>query len=93
MFDVKLKAIDAMHAVDFDLILVTTVVRSVNDAEVGPILDLVIRNADKFGGVSLQPVSFTGRDENTRDIRPPISRWILRTTGGARSILTATGSR
>jgi hypothetical protein len=67
LFDVKLKAIDAMHAVGFDLIPVTTVVRTLSDQQVGPILDFVIANANKFGGVSFQPVSFTGRDEQISD--------------------------
>ena len=33
----------------------------------GPILDFVIKNSDKMGGVSFQPVSFTGRDEEICD--------------------------
>src|SRR6266567_3018437 len=67
LFDVKQKAIDVMHAAGIDIIPVTTVVNTVNDAQVGPIFDFLIQNSDKMGGVSFQPVSFTGRDEEITD--------------------------
>jgi len=67
LFDVKQKAIDVMYAAGIDIIPVTTVVNGVNDDQVGPILDFVLANADKMGGVSFQPVSFTGRDEEVSD--------------------------
>jgi 7,8-dihydro-6-hydroxymethylpterin dimethyltransferase len=67
LFDVKQKAIEAMHAAGIDIIPVTTVVNGVNDHQVGPILDFVLANSDKMGGVSFQPVSFTGRDEEISD--------------------------
>ncbi len=67
LFDVKQKAIDVMHAAGIDIIPVTTVVNTVNNDQVGPILDFLIQNCDKMGGVSFQPVSFTGRDEEVSD--------------------------
>src|SRR6185437_4133627 len=67
LFDVKQKAIDVMYAAGIDIIPVTTVVNTVNSDQVGPILDFVIKNCDKMGGVSFQPVSFTGRDEEISD--------------------------
>ncbi len=67
LFDVKQKAIDVMYAAGIDIIPVTTVVNGVNDDQVGPILDFVLANSDKMGGVSFQPVSFTGRDEEVTD--------------------------
>jgi uncharacterized radical SAM superfamily Fe-S cluster-containing enzyme len=67
LFDVKQKAIDVMHAAGIDIIPVTTVVNTVNNDQVGPILDFLIQNCDKMGGVSFQPVSFTGRDEAVSD--------------------------
>ena len=67
LFDVKQKAIEALHAADIDIVPVTTVVNTVNDQQVGPILQFVIDNCDKMGGVSFQPVSFTGRDEDITD--------------------------
>jgi 7,8-dihydro-6-hydroxymethylpterin dimethyltransferase len=67
LFDVKSKAIEVMYAAGIDILPVTTVVNGVNDDQVGPILDFVIKNSDKMGGVSFQPVSFTGRDEEISD--------------------------
>jgi len=67
LFDVKAKAIEVMYAAHIDILPVTTIVNGVNDDQVGPILDFVIKNSDKMGGVSFQPVSFTGRDEEVSD--------------------------
>jgi uncharacterized radical SAM superfamily Fe-S cluster-containing enzyme len=67
LFDVKLRAIENLHAAGIDVVLVVTVVNGVNDAQVGPIIDFAIENADKITVVSFQPVSFTGRDEDVAD--------------------------
>jgi uncharacterized radical SAM superfamily Fe-S cluster-containing enzyme len=67
LFDVKLRAIENLHAAGIDVVLVVTVVRGVNDDQVGKILDFAIANADKVTVVSFQPVSFTGRDEDVSD--------------------------
>src|SRR5262249_13310465 len=67
LFDVKQKAIEVMHDAGIDIIPVVTVVNTVNDAQVGPIFDFLIKNSDRMGGVSFQPVSFTGRDEEISD--------------------------
>ncbi len=67
LFDAKQRAIESMAAAGIDITPVTTVVNTVNEEQVGPILDFVIRNNDKMGGVSFQPVSFTGRDEAISD--------------------------
>ena len=42
-------------------------VNTVNDAQVGPILQFMIDNCERMGAVSFQPVSFTGRDEGISD--------------------------
>jgi uncharacterized radical SAM superfamily Fe-S cluster-containing enzyme len=67
LFDVKLRAIENMHAAGIDVVLVVTVVGGVNEEQVGPIIDFAIANADKITVVSFQPVSFTGRDEDVTD--------------------------
>jgi len=67
LFDVKLRAIENLHAAGIDVVLVVTVVRGVNDEQVGPIIDFAVANADKITVVSFQPVSFTGRDEDVTD--------------------------
>ena len=67
LFDVKVKAIENLHAAGIDVILVVTVVNGINHEEVGKIVDFAIANADKVTVVSFQPVSFTGRDEDISD--------------------------
>jgi uncharacterized radical SAM superfamily Fe-S cluster-containing enzyme len=67
LFDVKLRAIENLHAAGIDVVLVVTVVKGVNDDQVGRIVRFAIDNADKITVVSFQPVSFTGRDEDISD--------------------------
>ncbi|RMD95673.1 MAG: radical SAM protein [Calditrichaeota bacterium] len=67
LFDAKLLAIENLSKAGIDITPVTTVVRTVNDDQVGPILQFLIDNCDRMGGVSFQPVSFTGRDEDIPD--------------------------
>jgi 7,8-dihydro-6-hydroxymethylpterin dimethyltransferase len=67
LFDVKLRAIEHLHAAGVDVVLVVTIVGGVNNDQVGPIIDFAVANADKITVVSFQPVSFTGRDEDVTD--------------------------
>jgi uncharacterized radical SAM superfamily Fe-S cluster-containing enzyme len=67
LFDVKSRAIDIMHAAGIQILPVTTVVNGINSDQVGPLLDFAIANCDAVDGVSFQPVSFTGRDEEVTD--------------------------
>ncbi len=67
LFDVKVRAIENLHAAGIDVILVVTVVNGVNSDQVGKIVEFAIANADKVTVVSFQPVSFTGRDEDISD--------------------------
>jgi len=67
LFDVKLRAIENLHAAGIDVVLVVTVARGLNDDQVGPIVRFAIANADKITVVSFQPVSFTGRDDDVTD--------------------------
>jgi len=67
LFDVKLRAIENLAKADIDVVLVVTIVNTVNDHQVGPIIDFAIENSDKICVVSFQPVSFTGRDEGISD--------------------------
>jgi len=67
LFDVKKRAIQNLKACGIDVTLVTTIVNSVNDQQVGPIVQFAIDNIDKINAVSFQPVSFTGRDEDIDD--------------------------
>jgi uncharacterized radical SAM superfamily Fe-S cluster-containing enzyme len=64
LYDVKLRALENLHAAGIDVTLVVTVVNSINDDQVGSIIRFAIEHIDKVNAVSFQPVSFTGRDED-----------------------------
>jgi uncharacterized radical SAM superfamily Fe-S cluster-containing enzyme len=77
LFEVKLRAIENLYAAGIDVVLVVTVVRSVNDAGVGRIVKFALENAEKISFVAFQPVSFTGRDEGIDDERRARQRYTL----------------
>jgi uncharacterized radical SAM superfamily Fe-S cluster-containing enzyme len=77
LFDVKQRAIENLHAAGIDVVLVVTVVRGVNDDQVGRVVRFAIDNADKVTVVSFQPVSFTGRDEDISDDERRAKRYTL----------------
>jgi uncharacterized radical SAM superfamily Fe-S cluster-containing enzyme len=77
LFDVKLRAIENLHAAGIDVVLVVTVVRGVNDDQVGRVVRFAIENADKVTVVSFQPVSFTGRDEDISEAERRAKRYTL----------------
>jgi uncharacterized radical SAM superfamily Fe-S cluster-containing enzyme len=77
LFDVKLKAIDNMHEAGIEIILVTTLVNSVNNDQVGPIINFVRENPKKIAFIAFQPVSFTGRDEEVTPERRLRQRYTL----------------
>ncbi len=77
LFDVKLRAIENLHAAGIDVVLVVTVVNGVNNDQVGKIVEFAIANADKITVVSFQPVSFTGRDEDISDEQRTRQRYTL----------------
>jgi uncharacterized radical SAM superfamily Fe-S cluster-containing enzyme len=77
LFDVKLRAIENLHAAGIDVVLVVTVVRTINDHQVGRIIKFAAENADKVSFVAFQPVSFTGRDEDIDEERRLRERYTL----------------
>jgi len=77
LFEVKLRAIENLHAAGIDVVLVVTVIRGVNDDQVGAVVRFAIENADKITVVSFQPVSFTGRDEDIADDERRAKRYTL----------------
>ncbi|MCL2450853.1 MAG: radical SAM protein, partial [Polyangiaceae bacterium] len=77
LFEVKLRAIENLHAAGIDVVLVVTVVRGVNDDQVGRVVRFAIENADKITVVSFQPVSFTGRDEDITEAERTAKRYTL----------------
>jgi len=63
LYEVKLRAIENLHAAGVDVTLVMTVVNTINNDQIGPVIRFAADNIDKINAVSFQPVSFTGRDE------------------------------
>jgi hypothetical protein len=61
LVDIKMKAIDVCRNHDIEIILVNTLMRGFNDAEVGDVVKFAGRNSDIIRGVIFQPVAFTGR--------------------------------
>jgi uncharacterized radical SAM superfamily Fe-S cluster-containing enzyme len=77
LFDVKAQAIENMAKAGMKTTLVTTVINTVNNDTLGPIVDFAIHNVDKVQTVVFQPVSFTGRDEGIDDVSRAGRRYTL----------------
>ncbi len=77
LFDVKLRAIENLHAAGVDIVPVTTIVNGVNNEQVGRIVQFALDNPRKINFLSFQPVSFTGRDEEVTDDRRHAQRYTL----------------
>ena len=77
LFDVKQRAIENLNAAGIDITLVVTIVNTVNNEQVGPIVRFAIDNIDKINAISFQPVSFTGRDEDIDDATRMQQRYTL----------------
>jgi uncharacterized radical SAM superfamily Fe-S cluster-containing enzyme len=67
MLDIKLKAIENMGNAGIRVILVPTIVKGLNDHQLGDIMRFAIDRAEIIAGISWQPVAITGRiDEKKR---------------------------
>src|SRR2546423_1581950 len=61
LFDVKLRAINNLHAAGVEIVLVITLVNGINNDQVGSVLRFALGNPKEIAVLSLPPVSFTGR--------------------------------
>lgn len=61
VLETKLQCIEVCRKVGLRIVLVPTVVRGVNDHQVGAIVRFAADNSDVITGISFQPVCFTGR--------------------------------
>ena len=77
LFDVKLRAINNLHAAGVEIILVVTLINGVNNDQVGSILRFAMDNPKKVAFIAFQPVSFTGRDEEITPERRLRQRYTL----------------
>jgi len=57
----KLQAIENCRKAGLGVVLVPTLVKGINDNQVGDIIQFAIKNIDIIHGVNFQPVSFAGR--------------------------------
>jgi uncharacterized radical SAM superfamily Fe-S cluster-containing enzyme len=77
LFDVKLKAIENLHAAGVDIVPVVTIINGVNNEQVGRIIEFALDNPKTINFLSFQPVSFTGRDEEITVERREAQRYTL----------------
>jgi uncharacterized radical SAM superfamily Fe-S cluster-containing enzyme len=61
IWDKKLAAVENCRRADLKICLVPTIIKTVNDDQVGPIFQFAVDNIDVVSGISYQPVCFTGR--------------------------------
>jgi uncharacterized radical SAM superfamily Fe-S cluster-containing enzyme len=67
LLDVKLRAIENARKVGLDsVVLVPTLVRGVNDHQIGDLIRFAAKNCDVVRGVNFQPVSLCGRIDRSR---------------------------
>lgn len=58
---IKLEAIENCRKEKLGIVLVPTVVKGVNDDQIGDIIKFAVENIDVIRGVNFQPISFAGR--------------------------------
>lgn len=86
LLDTKMRAIENVRKAGMKIVFVPTIVNSINDDQVGPILQFAIENIDVISGISYQPVCFTGRIEASERAKlrftlPDIARRVQEQTG------------
>jgi len=91
LWDLKRKAVENARKADLRIVLVPTIIKTINDNQVGNILEFTIENSDVISGISYQPVSFTGRisreeRERQRYTLSDLARDIERQTGYLKSL-------
>ena len=65
----KMKAVERIMATDMKIVLVPTIVRGVNDNQVGDIVRFALERIQTVAGISFQPVAFTGRISTEERLR------------------------
>jgi len=61
LWELKVKAVENARGADLRVVLVPTIIKSINDDQVGNIMQFAVDNSDVISGISYQPVAFTGR--------------------------------
>ncbi|MFH0849188.1 MAG: radical SAM protein [archaeon] len=67
LMDVKLKAIEMAHKAGLDsMMLVPTLIKGVNDHQIGDMIRFAAKNRDVIRGINFQPVSICGRIDRAK---------------------------
>ncbi len=61
LLEKKMRVIENVRNAGMKIVLVPTIVRGVNDDEIGAIVQTAVDNADVISALTFQPVAFTGR--------------------------------
>jgi uncharacterized radical SAM superfamily Fe-S cluster-containing enzyme len=61
LFEKKMQTIESCRQAGIKIVFVPTIVKGINDDQLGDILRVAINNVDTVSGISFQPVAFTGR--------------------------------
>ncbi len=61
LLDKKMACIENCRKAGIKIVFVPTIVKGLNDHQLGDILKVAIENVDTVSGISFQPVAFTGR--------------------------------
>jgi len=69
IWDKKLQVLENCRRLDIKICLVPTIIRTVNDDQVGPIFNFALENVDVISAISYQPVCFSGRIDPQQRLR------------------------
>jgi uncharacterized radical SAM superfamily Fe-S cluster-containing enzyme len=61
LLETKLKVLESARRAGLRVIFVPTIIRGVNDHQIGDLIRLAFDNLDVMTGISIQPIVFTGR--------------------------------
>jgi uncharacterized radical SAM superfamily Fe-S cluster-containing enzyme len=61
LLETKMKVVENCRQTGMKIVLVPTIVRGVNDDQIGAIVRTAVENADVISALTFQPVAFTGR--------------------------------
>lgn len=61
LLKIKLQVIESARKAGLRIIFVPTIIKGVNEHQIGPLIKLAFENLDVLTGISIQPIAFTGR--------------------------------
>jgi uncharacterized radical SAM superfamily Fe-S cluster-containing enzyme len=73
LLDIKMQALENVRKTNMRVILVPTIIKGINDHQIGDIVNIALKNIDITQGVSFQPVVFTGRNSKENIIEQRVT--------------------